>query len=596
MNGGLPGAMQVMKNTPAMRAMMQAMQEMNSEVFVGKAPPTIPDGMQGQLHVAPQGGPTPHRQEQFDSGGVQELDPQQLQLLQMQAALLQMANSGTAAGAAAGAATAHATPAASVDSAPKVTAATIAASLPNELMTFGIGPLGAMDMSQSAGGWRNAKGRDGLRVSTMQDRQPIVATQRVYTGIVKSFDIVKKSGFIECDEIRQLMQQDVYVFQDVLARGNAGIADIVCFALHMSGKNKIQASSPLIRLATHNGFAQTGVFQAASGDSASLGGQIDCFEVKRVFGRSVRVPKELADQLKVGRRAGFNCTVDAEGVCRAYAGETVADDYAPSPGDLTQSWTIPGYETQSAAPSQAQPSQSSIPAAFGVPSLGLAGLMGAGDDASAVSRAPAAFAVGSGGATSSVGPPVAFSSGPASSLTSMMAGAGGLSSLMGGALGMMGLDSMSMAAMAMNGLGVGGKTGNVPLGGLAGTGIDPLLMAAAKPMLEAPPAGSLPTAFPALAAMNGGIGSTIPAMSAMSATIPASRPADTAATVSPEAYSDGIVRHMEQLRGMMRVDENLLKAAGLTLPPPGAADAYESLLGEKRKGEDDAAEGAKRRR
>jgi len=304
----------IMGKTPAAMALLEAMDEMESEVPLKKPKLALQpaQGAADQSAMVPfgagggggrgmpgmPGGMTPGMM----TPGHPEFDPQQLfkaaEMLQMQAAWWE-------------------------------TAATIADNLPQGMMTFGIGPTGSNEQYPPNCGRRMSDGK-------MDDGLPIIATQRIYTGVVKWFDAKKKGGFIECDELLQQGNEHIYCFQDILHQGRAGISDVVSFPLHTNAKGKLQASSPLLRLATNNGLAQTGVFHPSHAKGGQLmGGEIHCNIIKRVFGCYVKVSKELGEGLQFGRKVGFNFMVDAQGVCVAYAAKTVADDYIPKMGDLT---------------------------------------------------------------------------------------------------------------------------------------------------------------------------------------------------------------------------------------------------------------------
>mmetsp|Transcript_85373 Transcript_85373/g.163345 ORF Transcript_85373/g.163345 Transcript_85373/m.163345 type:complete len:605 (-) Transcript_85373:85-1899(-) len=305
----------IQTQTPAAMALLEAMDEMESEVPLKKPKLALQpaQGAADQSAMVPfgagggggrgmpgmPGGMTPGMM----TPGHPEFDPQQLfkaaEMLQMQAAWWE-------------------------------TAATIADNLPQGMMTFGIGPTGSNEQYPPNCGRRMSDGK-------MDDGLPIIATQRIYTGVVKWFDAKKKGGFIECDELLQQGNEHIYCFQDILHQGRAGISDVVSFPLHTNAKGKLQASSPLLRLATNNGLAQTGVFHPSHAKGGQLmGGEIHCNIIKRVFGCYVKVSKELGEGLQFGRKVGFNFMVDAQGVCYAYAAKTVADDYIPKMGDLTE--------------------------------------------------------------------------------------------------------------------------------------------------------------------------------------------------------------------------------------------------------------------
>merc|ERR1719222_1171445 len=93
--------------------------------------------------------------------------------------------------------------------------------------------------------------------------QKLASGEPVYSGTVKSYNVEKKHGYIVCEAIQAQCGQDVYAFEEVLSRGNAGPGDLVAFFVHWSAKGQPQASSPLLRLGCDEGvdWALKGTFK-----------------------------------------------------------------------------------------------------------------------------------------------------------------------------------------------------------------------------------------------------------------------------------------------------------------------------------------------
>mmetsp|Transcript_95809 Transcript_95809/g.310425 ORF Transcript_95809/g.310425 Transcript_95809/m.310425 type:complete len:470 (+) Transcript_95809:3-1412(+) len=203
---------------------------------------------------------------------------------------------------------------------------------------FGTGPLGEMDLAKEFSSPFIGKGINRV------PKQPLIATHRVYIGIVKAWYASQKHGRIECEEIRAATGCDVYVYQDVLARGLAGVGDVVCFSVFTSKRGQLQASSPVVRTATHLGYAQTGIFRTGGPcDHKTDAGTIDCQEVRRVFGTEARVSKEMGKGLIFGRRVAFNAYMNDEGRVYVVSVEEVDEGFSPTPGNLTVSYSMPNF-------------------------------------------------------------------------------------------------------------------------------------------------------------------------------------------------------------------------------------------------------------
>lgn len=53
-------------------------------------------------------------------------------------------------------------------------------------------------------------------------------------------------GYIECDEVKAALGQDVYVHQNVLAASEANVGYRVQFKVHFNNKGMAQAAAPLV--------------------------------------------------------------------------------------------------------------------------------------------------------------------------------------------------------------------------------------------------------------------------------------------------------------------------------------------------------------
>jgi len=189
------------------------------------------------------------------------------------------------------------------------------------------------------GGKSDKGGKGGDGKGKGKSVQRIQAGEKVYVGVVRSFNPEKKNGFIDCNDLFQQGSSGVYVFQDVLERATpscAGPGDRVAFFVHWSAKGQPQASSPLIRLKAgldDGCFALKGHYKAGKPGEF---GFIDCAETKEFFGRDVYVNKDLAATLNPGQMVSFSAYLNRD--CMPNAEEAViCDDYWEAlPGDLTQ--------------------------------------------------------------------------------------------------------------------------------------------------------------------------------------------------------------------------------------------------------------------
>jgi len=190
------------------------------------------------------------------------------------------------------------------------------------------GGNGMMDNMNAKGGYGKISGGSGKGGKGKSKGNKIV-----YVGEVKSFSPEKKHGYIVSERVAVEASQDVYAYQDVLQKGNAGPGDTVAFYLHWSAKGQPQASNPILRLASGDGgYALKGmVKQSDAGDSV----QIHCVEVRDMLQCDVSLPAELASMLTVGQIVCFNCHVGHDGIPVAQGVEICDPEWEPLPVDLT---------------------------------------------------------------------------------------------------------------------------------------------------------------------------------------------------------------------------------------------------------------------
>eukprot|EP00434_Breviolum_minutum_P029939 symbB.v1.2.026473.t1/scaffold2649.1/size74057/5 len=153
-----------------------------------------------------------------------------------------------------------------------------------------------------------------------------------FLGVVTSYFPEKTCGFIDCAEVRQRYQQEVYVFEDVLAQSLAGPGDLVAFYLHFSKQKNAQASHPMLRLkrGVEGTFALKGRFNAGAFGVA----EIHCPEILSFFGCAVKVDAMLASVLEAGSLVAFNITVE-QGIPVAFDAEPCEEDWVPPASQLT---------------------------------------------------------------------------------------------------------------------------------------------------------------------------------------------------------------------------------------------------------------------
>eukprot|EP00933_Yihiella_yeosuensis_P046161 TRINITY_DN41644_c0_g1_i1.p1 TRINITY_DN41644_c0_g1~~TRINITY_DN41644_c0_g1_i1.p1 ORF type:complete len:441 (-),score=82.39 TRINITY_DN41644_c0_g1_i1:110-1255(-) len=203
------------------------------------------------------------------------------------------------------------------------------------------------------------------------NKPPVAVDKRVYAGVLKHFDFARKCGYIFCPEAEQeIGKTDIYAFREVLERGRASVGDTLAFPLHWSAKGQPQASSPLIRLASVNGFAHAGTFQFLDPSlGGKQGGLIECKEMRIVFGRGVYVSPSLAIGLVPGSTVAFNCymssipasfakpPMDGPNVPIASSVKLVGVDFESPPHGLNETRTADGFEPVSMGPATFGPAK-----------------------------------------------------------------------------------------------------------------------------------------------------------------------------------------------------------------------------------------------
>eukprot|EP00930_Biecheleria_cincta_P014702 TRINITY_DN12533_c0_g1_i1.p1 TRINITY_DN12533_c0_g1~~TRINITY_DN12533_c0_g1_i1.p1 ORF type:complete len:537 (-),score=143.73 TRINITY_DN12533_c0_g1_i1:59-1669(-) len=165
-----------------------------------------------------------------------------------------------------------------------------------------------------------------------------VKGEKVYHGIVKSFDPGRSSGFIDCREVLQECQKETYVFQNILQSCCAGPGDTVAFFLHWSAKGLPQASHPMVRLKCYaeGSYALKGTFRMGT----SGFGFIDCPETKDFFDRDVYVNKDLAAALEPGALVCFNVYLNQQGMPNAHDAAFCDESWEPEMRDLSQTEVV----------------------------------------------------------------------------------------------------------------------------------------------------------------------------------------------------------------------------------------------------------------
>jgi len=138
---------------------------------------------------------------------------------------------------------------------------------------------------------------------------------RVLTGQVKTFNAKMGRGFIECEEVKEMYEKDIYVHGSVLQKAGANVGDMVEFTVHLNKEGLPQASSPLkvigsgFETAAHQGRVKS--FSEKSGY-----GFVECPELFEQYGRDVFLPKEMAFTCKCmpGEEVVFNIDLNRDGM------------------------------------------------------------------------------------------------------------------------------------------------------------------------------------------------------------------------------------------------------------------------------------------
>lgn len=153
-------------------------------------------------------------------------------------------------------------------------------------------------------------------------------------GKVKSFQPDKKHGYVVCDSVFNESGQDVYVFQDVLAEGGAGVGDTIGFFVHWSAKGQPQASKPVVRLAASDGaYALKGTFKPGKDGTF---GFIECDTTKEISGRDVYVRQDIAGGFEAGQTVKFNVFLNPQQQPNADSLEACPAEWEPEPADLSE--------------------------------------------------------------------------------------------------------------------------------------------------------------------------------------------------------------------------------------------------------------------
>merc|ERR1719158_744029 len=193
---------------------------------------------------------------------------------------------------------------------------------------------GGNGMMEGKGGGKGYGKNDGYGKGGGKDKGKSKAPKVVYVGEVKSYSPDKKHGYIVSERVAVEANQDVYAFQDVLQKGNAGPGDTVAFFLHWSARGQPQASNPMLRIgAGDGGYALKGMIKKADmGEDL----HIHCPEVRDMLQCDVRIPVEQMQMLAIGQIVCFNCNVGHDGIPMCETMELCEAEWEPLPVDLTQ--------------------------------------------------------------------------------------------------------------------------------------------------------------------------------------------------------------------------------------------------------------------
>lgn len=158
----------------------------------------------------------------------------------------------------------------------------------------------------------------------------------IFVGKVITFNSKAGRGFIECEEIREAYDKDIYVHGSVLAKAGANIGDLVEFSIHISPQGLPQASSPL-KVLESEGQREAAFRGRLKSFSEKTGyGFIECDETFQTYGRDVYVGAQAfhSGKVRVGHMVDFNVEVGRDGnpvaqmiyLVRDHEGRPVRDD------------------------------------------------------------------------------------------------------------------------------------------------------------------------------------------------------------------------------------------------------------------------------
>jgi len=212
----------------------------------------------------------------------------------------------------------------------------------------------SMQQNMYGGGWGcgacdgwgqgKGKGKDKSSSSSGKGKPWIDGPEQLYYGQVRSWNMEKKHGFIVCEEIMNNYGQEVYAYKDVLEKGFAGPGDNVVFYLHWSSKGQAQASTPLVRIGTENGYALAGTYK---GGRPGEFGFIECEVTKEIFGRDVYVNRDLASNFAPGQHVAFNAYLNRDMMPNASSAEAADESWEPTPPDYSTSYSSEIVEAKS---------------------------------------------------------------------------------------------------------------------------------------------------------------------------------------------------------------------------------------------------------
>jgi len=192
-----------------------------------------------------------------------------------------------------------------------------------------------------------------LTVRYVGDGQPVVqkavkkleAGDTLYVGVIDSFDVDKKCGWMTCEDLWGAKQPgEMYVHENVLNQAKAGPGDTVCNFVYWKGDSP-SASSPMIRLAAecteeNKQYALKGWYKGVI-DVEKGFGFVQQGDLSALFGKDTYVTKDIGGTVRPGW-VSFNvkCYRDKNtGKYQATATGMAAceEDWKPTPGDLSVS-------------------------------------------------------------------------------------------------------------------------------------------------------------------------------------------------------------------------------------------------------------------